>query len=68
MTESESNLIRLNLEPNIQTSLRRSDRVPCQSDRYLGFLVQDGDPVELNENNEDPVTYMDVIQRSDFEK
>ena len=57
-----------NLEPNIQISLRRSGRVPHQSDRYLSFLVRDGDPVELDENNEDPVTYMDAMQRSDSEK
>ena len=52
----------------MQTSLRQSDRVPHQSDRYLGFLVRDGDLVELDENNEDPITYIDVMQRSDSEK
>ena len=34
----------------------------------LSFLVWDGDPVELDENNEDPITYMDAMQRSDSEK
>ena len=68
VTESEPNLIRSNLEPNIQTCLRRSDRVPHQSDRYLSFLVRDGDSVELDENNEDPVTYVDAIQRFDSKK
>ena len=68
MTESESDLIRSNLEPNIQTFLRRSGRVPHQSDRYLDFLIRDGDPVELDESNEDPITYMDTMQRSDSEK
>ena len=46
---------------------RRSDRVPCQSDKYYCFLVRDGDPIELDENNEDLITYMDVLQRSNFE-
>ena len=44
---------------------RRSDRVPCQLDRYYSFLVWDGDPIELDENNEDPITYMDALWRSD---
>ena len=35
---------------------------------YLSFLIQDGDPVELDENNEDPVIYIDVIQKFDSEK
>ena len=61
MTKSESDLIRSNLEPNTEASLRRSDRVPYQSDIYLGFLIWDGDPVELDENNEDLVTYIDAI-------
>ena len=61
MIESEPDLMRSNLEPNEQTSLRRSDRVPHQSDRYLGFLIWDGDPVKLNENDEDLITYMDAI-------
>ena len=46
---------------------RRSGRVPYPSDRYYRYLVQDGDPIELDENNEDPITYMDVMQRSDSE-
>ena len=31
-------------------------------------MVQDRDPVELDENNEDPITYMDVMQRSNSDK
>ena len=31
-------------------------------------MVRDGDPIELDENNEDSITYMDAIQRSDSEK
>ena len=31
-------------------------------------MVRNGDLVELDENNEDPVTYMDAMQRSDSEK
>ena len=61
MIESEPNLIRSNSELNIQTSLRRSGRVPRQSDRYLDFLIQDGDPVEPDENNEDPIIYMNAM-------
>ena len=52
----------------VETSLRRSGRVPHQLDRYLDFLVQDGDPIELDENDEDPITYIDAMQRSDFDK
>ena len=33
----------------------------CQLDRYYDFLVWDGDPTELDENNEDLITYMDAI-------
>ena len=47
--------------------IRRSGRVPCQPDRYYGFLVRDGDPVELDENKEDPITNMDAMQRSNSE-
>ena len=45
--------------------LRRSGKVPHQPDRYFGFLVQDGDSIELVENNKDPVSYMDFMQRFD---
>ena len=48
-----------------QEPLRRSGRVPHQPDRYYDFLVRDGDPIELNENNEDPITYMEAMQRLD---
>ena len=61
MIESEPSLIKSNSKPNTQTSLRQFDRVPHQLDKYLGFLVWDGDPVELDENDEDPITYMDVM-------
>ena len=63
----EPALIRSNPEP-INMPLRRSGRVPHQPDRYYGFLVRDGDPIELDENNEDPITYMDAMQRSDSDK
>ena len=68
MIESEPSLIRSNLEPNEQISLRRSDRVLHQSDRYLGFLIWDGDLIELDENDEGSIIYMDVMQRSDSDK
>ena len=64
----ESDLIRSNLKPIIETSLRRSGRVSHQSDRYYDFLIQNGDPVELDENNEDSITYIDAMQRSDSDK
>ena len=68
MIESELDLIRSNPEPNEQTSLRWSDRVLRQSDRYLDFLIQDGDSIELDENDEDSITYMNAMQRSDSDK
>ena len=61
-------MIRSNLKPDIQISLRQSSKVPHQPDRYLDFLIRDGDPIELDENNEDPVTYMDAMQRTDSKK
>ena len=59
----EPAMIRSHLEPT-QEPLRRSGRVPSRPDRYYDFLVRDGDPIELDENNEDPITYMDAMQRS----
>ena len=61
-------LMMSNLIPVVEAPLRRSDRVSRQLDKYYGFLVQDGDPVGLDENNEDLITYMDAIQRSDSDK
>ena len=63
----EEELIRSILEPINEIPFRRFGRVPYQPDRYLDFLVRDGDPVELDENDEDPFTYMDAMQRSDSE-
>ena len=31
-------------------------------------MIQDGDPVELDKNDVDPITYMDAMQRLDSEK
>ena len=31
-------------------------------------MIRDGDPIELDENNEDPIIYMDAMQRSNFDK
>ena len=56
-----------NLEP-VEVSLRRSDRVPHQSNRYYNFLIQNGDLIELDENDEDTITYIEAMQRSDFQK
>ena len=68
IAKPESDMIRSDPEPIDYAPLKRSGRVPHQSNRYYGFLVQDGDPVELDENDEDPITYMDAMQRSDSEK
>ncbi len=57
----ESDLIRSDPKPILDAPLRRSGRVPRQPDRYYDFLVRD--PVELDENDEDPITYMAAIQR-----
>ena len=68
IAEPKSDMIRSDLERNVPAPLRRSDRVPRQPDRYYDFLIRDGDPIEFDENNEDPITYMDAMQRFDFEK
>ena len=52
----------------MEALLRRSDRVSYQLDRYYDFLVRDGDPIELDENDEDSITYMDAMQRFDSQK
>ena len=61
-------MIRSNIEPIVETSLRRFGGVPRQPDRYYSFLVRNRDPVELDENNEDPITYIDAMQMSDSDK
>ena len=68
VAEPEPNLVRSDPEPIVQAPLRRSGRVPYQPDRYYGFLVRVDDPIKLDENDEDPITYMDAMQRSDFDK
>ena len=66
--EPKSDLIRSDPKPSEPAPLRRSGRVPRHPDRYYGFLVQDGDPIELDENDEDPITYIEAMQRPDSEK
>ena len=68
VAEPEPDLVRSGLEPIFPARLRWSGRVPRQPDRYYGFLVRDDDPIILDENDDDPITYMDKIQRSDSEK
>ena len=68
IAEPEPDLVRSDPKPIVPAPLRRSGRVPRQLDRYYGFLIRDGDPVELDENDEDLITYMDAIQRPDSEK
>ena len=45
----------------IEQLLGRSGRVPHQPNRYYGFLIRDGNPIELDENNEYPITYMEAM-------
>ena len=67
-THTELDLIgESNLEP-VETPLRRSSIVPYQPDRYYDFLIQDGDPIKLDENDEDPIIYMEAMQRPDSQK
>ena len=61
IAKPESDLIRSDSKPNVPVPLRRSDRVPHQPDKYYGFFIRDGDPIELDENDEDPITYMDAM-------
>ena len=34
----------------------------------IAYIFQHRDPIELDENNEDPITYMDALQRSNSDK
>ena len=61
-------MIRSNPESIVEAPLKKFDRVLYQSDRYYDFLIWDDDPIELDKNDEDSITYMDAMQRSDFEK
>ena len=65
---TEPSLMMSNSKSIVDAPLRRSDKISRQSDRYYDFLIRDRDPVELDENNKDPITYMDAIQRSDSDK
>ena len=56
-----------NSEP-IEVPLKRSGRVPYQLDRYYSFLIRDGNPIELDKNDEDPIIYMKAMQRPDSQK
>ena len=64
----ESDLIRSNLKLIVKAHLKRSNRVPYQPNRYYDILAWDGDPVELDENDKDPIINMDAMQRSDSDK
>ena len=68
VAEPEPDLVRSDPEPIVQAPIRRFDRVPRQSDRYYSFLIRDDDPIKLDENDEDPITYMDAMQRPNSEK
>ena len=63
----EPTLIGSNLEL-VEEPLRRSSRVPHQQNRYFSFLVYDDDHVKLDENDEDLITYIDALQRSDSKR
>ena len=62
------NLIEEKNSKLVEAPLRRYDRVPYQSDRYYGFLIRDSDPIKLDENDEDLITYMETMQRPDSQK
>ena len=68
LTHTELYLIRESNSEPLEAPLRRSDKVLHQPDRYYDFLVQNDDPIKLDENDEDSITYMDAMQRFDFEK
>ena len=34
----------------------------------MDFLIQNDDPMKLDENDEDPITYMEAMQRLDSQK
>ena len=55
------------MEP-VEALLKRFDRVPHQSDRYYDFLIRNDNLIELDENDEDPITYMEAMQRPDSQK
>ena len=57
-----------NLKLVVEAPLKRFDRVLHQSDRYYDFLIQNRDLIKLDENNEDPITYIDAMQRSNSDK
>ena len=61
IAEAKLDLIRLDPKPSVPAPLRWSDRALHHLDRYYYFLVQDGDPIELDENDKDPITYMDAM-------
>ena len=61
-------MIESNAEFIINAPLRRYDIVSCLLDRYYDFLIRDRDSVELDKNNEDSISYIDAMQRSDFDK
>mgnify|MGYP007058602103 CR=1 FL=1 len=68
VAEPKSDLIRSDLKPSVPTPLRQSDRVPHHLDRYYDFFIQDGDLVKFDENDEDPITYLDTMQRPESKK
>ena len=61
LTHTELDLIDESKSEPVEKLLRRSGRVPHQLDSYYGFLVRDSDPIELDENDEDPITYIEVM-------
>ena len=64
-THIELDLIGESNSRPVEMPLRRSNRVSRQPNRYYGFLAQDGDPIELDENDENLITYIEAMQRPD---
>ena len=65
---SKSDLIEKSNLESVEVPLRRSDKVPHQLDRYYIFLIQNSDTIELDENDEHLITYMEAMQRHNSQK
>ena len=67
-THTELDLIGESSSEPVEAPLRRSGRVPCQLYRYYSFLIQDGDSIKLDKNDENSITYIEAMQRPDSHK
>ena len=65
LTHTELGLIRESNSEPVEAPLWISGRVLHQLDKYYDFLIQDDDFIKLDEN---PITYMEAMQRPDSQK